>query len=66
MVPANSVDLARLRRLLDIAEEHIKESEVDIHLSADGNYVHLSVTIRNAPESRDVMRLQPETLLIPE
>ena len=66
MIPANSVDLARIKKLLEIAEEHINTTEVGIHLSTDGNCVSLEVRIGNAPESRDVMRLQPETLLISE
>lgn len=66
MIPANAVDLARLRKLLDVAEEHINTTQVGIYFSDDGNYVSLSVQIKNAPESQNIMRLQPETLLISE
>lgn len=64
MVPANAVDLARIRKLLELAEDHIGTTQLDIYITEDGKYVSLMVHIKDAPESRDVMGLQPEMLLI--
>lgn len=62
MVPANSVDMARIRKLLDVADEHLKESELNIYMDKD--YTHIEIRIRNAPEAKDVLELPLDELLV--
>ena len=62
MIPANSIDMARVRRLLEIADAHLTDTEIGIYVTR--GYASIQIHIRNAPEAGDVLRLQIDELLV--
>ena len=60
-IPANLIDLARIRRIITLAEDNLDKSEVDIYYSK--GYTAIRVTIKET-DLGDILSVPLQDLMI--